>query len=623
MLGAAVIWGLLVVAITELLSLADALEATWITTAWILVSAALVVALVGRRRRNSSQVPPTVTLADLTASERIYVGGLATIAAVTGFIAVYAPPNNWDSMSYHLARVVNWLQNGSVAHYPTHYLQNLTLNPWAEFAVSHFYSLTGSDRLVNLVQWFSLVGSVIAVSAIAKQLGANRRGQILSAVVAATIPMAILQASSTQNDLVVTFWLLCMVHFGLRRKEDTSHGIADIIFLGGSIGLAILTKGTAYVYAFPFLVWFIASDLKRFRWKMLKPWAGMAGIALTVNAGHYLRNLAMFSSPLGITEGDNVFSNQAYSVPLFLSNMFKNVALHLATPVRSINLLTIDAVEGANDLLDVATNDPRTAMVDFDIPSLINHEDFAGALVMLVLIVAVVAHFLVTRKRLEDQRSLLVAYLVSVTAAALLYVLVFRWQIWAARLHLPLLVLMAPFVGAQLAKWRATWVAALVAAGLLALSVPYLLFNETRPVVANSELVEADTLENIFVLDRTELYFLSRKDVMAGYLQAIDYTETLGCTNVGILLDESGNESAWEYPFWVLLEEDEPDVRIESVAVANISRFAYDPDGAEPQCAILYAGPESGATVDWLGRTYRSAWSTSTPTITVAVLTPS
>ena len=123
-----------------------------------------------------------------------------------------------------------------------------------------FQVLSGGDQWANLVQWFSMFGSVVGVSLIAKQLGADIRGQVLAAVIAVTIPMGILQASSTQNDYVTAFWLVCLVYYILRFKEQPR--CANAVGVGASLGLALLTKGTAYLYAFPLLVWFAFSAFR-------------------------------------------------------------------------------------------------------------------------------------------------------------------------------------------------------------------------------------------------------------------------------------------------------------------------------------------------------------------------
>lgn len=98
--------------------------------------------------------------------------------------------------------------------------------PWAEFAIIHFYVLSGGDRLSNGVQWISMLGNLTGVSLIAKQLGGTKESQLLAALIAASLPMGILQASSTQTDYVVTLWLVsfliscfgsCMYRSGNRR----------------------------------------------------------------------------------------------------------------------------------------------------------------------------------------------------------------------------------------------------------------------------------------------------------------------------------------------------------------------------------------------------------------------
>jgi hypothetical protein len=50
-------------------------------------------------------------------------------------------------------------------------------------------------RFVNMVEFFSFIGSLVGVSLIAKCLGAGLRGQIFAVIVCATIPEGVLEAS--------------------------------------------------------------------------------------------------------------------------------------------------------------------------------------------------------------------------------------------------------------------------------------------------------------------------------------------------------------------------------------------------------------------------------------------
>ncbi len=224
----------------------------------------------------------------------------------------------------------------------------------------------GTNRLANSIQWFSMIGSAIGVTMIAKELGANRQGQIFSAVVGITIPMGVLQGSSTQNDYVASFWLVCFVYwiFVLKTKGNSWSALAA----GASLGLAALTKGTTYVYALPFLIWLSVSVLKTQRCKGLKLLGIAAFIFLVINLGYYIRNYNLFLNPLAITQeispGNYTiaehYSNDVFSIPELTSNVVRNIAINLGTPFDNINRFLEKAVYQFHEFLGISPNDPRT-----------------------------------------------------------------------------------------------------------------------------------------------------------------------------------------------------------------------------------------------------------------------
>jgi hypothetical protein len=75
------------------------------------------------------------------------------------------------------------------------------MTPWAEFAMLHLYLMWGGDRLVNLVEFASLVGKTVGVSSIATTFGASRFIQIITAIISATIPEGVLEASGANEHL--------------------------------------------------------------------------------------------------------------------------------------------------------------------------------------------------------------------------------------------------------------------------------------------------------------------------------------------------------------------------------------------------------------------------------------
>src|ERR1700683_4130477 len=237
-------------------------------------------------------------------------------------------------MEYHLPRVVMWISNHSVRFYPTPDFCQLVFGPWAEYAMMHTYLLWGSDRFVNFVQFFSFVGSIIGVSLVAHKLGAGLRGQVLAAVVCATIPEGVLEASGPKNTYVVTFWIVTTVAFLLEWNDDPSW--FNTVCVGLAAGLGLLTKGTAYVYL-PFLVlacWRMGS--RSVRILFLKRCSAFLILILALNAPQYIRCYELSGSPLGLplpVDFPRIEVTVAHvTVRGTLANVLRNISLHLSTP---------------------------------------------------------------------------------------------------------------------------------------------------------------------------------------------------------------------------------------------------------------------------------------------------
>jgi hypothetical protein len=370
---------------------------------------------------------------------------IGVIVSLTGLIAFVAPPNNYDSMTYHLGRVVHWIQNHGVQHYPTNIDRQLFMPPWAEFAITHFYLLSADDRLANAVQWLSMLGSIVGVSLIAKELGGDRDCQVLASLVAACLPMGILQASSTQNDYVVTFWLVCFVYYVvriLRVLEERLSIWPQGILAGVSLGLAFLTKPTAYVLIPPFLVWLSVALARNLGIKSIKIVLAISVIALAINFGHYVRNFEVYGSPLAppsYTSGQTTVSMINHgefspAISKFAFNLIRGTALEMATPFYYGNRIVEVAVEKLEIMLRIKVHAEK-----FRLTQRQNHEDFAGNPIHLLLIGFCGAVMIGQFKR--GSLSIAHTYFLSLLAGYLILCLALKWNIYITRLHLPLFVL--------------------------------------------------------------------------------------------------------------------------------------------------------------------------------------
>ena len=234
--------GVLLTLGAEALSLVRAFNRPGILVLWVVYAAALTAA--GQRWgvRVPTRLPRVPALA-------IGLGaGAAAIAVVGLFLAVKVPPNNYDSFSYHLARVLGRLQHESIWPYPSSSLWLTANPPGAELLVAQVRAATGSDLLVSTVQWLAAVLCALVAARIARQLGGQRMAAVCAAVVTLSTPIVIAEMATTQNDLVVALWCLCFISLAL--EDDLGPSVA--VYLGAAAGLALVAKPTSMFVVLPF-----------------------------------------------------------------------------------------------------------------------------------------------------------------------------------------------------------------------------------------------------------------------------------------------------------------------------------------------------------------------------------
>ncbi|NEP62240.1 MAG: 4-amino-4-deoxy-L-arabinose transferase [Symploca sp. SIO2G7] len=561
-------WAVMVTILTETLSLMGVVRVVPVSMAWLLIAAGLTFFLwqaFGSVRlktipKHWLRLNPFMNLPVML---KLSTVGVTLALLAIGITAVAAAPNHSDSMEYHLSRVMHWIQTGSVAHYPTHEVFQLYQNPWSEFAIAQLQLLSGSDRLSGCVQWVSMIGSMFGVSLIAQELGAKRGGQILAAIFAVTMPMAVLQGSSTNNDHVVALWVVCFVYFALVTMR---RGIRPLSLgcLGISLGLAILSKGTAYIYVFPFCIWLLVWGIRHLGWRMVKPVLWVVAIAIAINGGHYLRNFALFGSPLGLP-GDETAA--AFGPKYLISNVVRNLALHVDI-VRNLHLQgVITPITGIvekvvvilHDIIGVDVSEPLTTSAKdprFYVPGLSFNEDKAGN-PLHFLIILIATGLLLIDGRLQQRRRLFLYWLTS-TGVFFLFCHLLTWSSPRCRLHLPIFILFAALVGTVIASSLDRRLVGLLTVLLMVLSFQWVFTNQVRPLVGEN---------TIFGTPRASQYFMTQPQLEEIYTNAAKEITNQSCTNVGMVFENI----SFEYPYWRLLNAPRRGFRAQHIGVTNES----------------------------------------------------
>ena len=577
------------VIITEGLSAFHMLSTVPLAIAWAAFDIILISIFIIRRRWKDLR--PVVWQWQFDRFETLLVAGMVALSLLLGLIAVVAAPNNWDSMAYHLPRIMEWIQQRSLAHFPTSNLYQLFLAPGAEYIQLNVMLLSNTaDRWVNLVQWCCLLGCTLSASAIAKQLGAKRRGQVLAAVAVITIPMAVMQSTTTQNDLTVAFWLITFIVFIIEDNRQPSS--INILLAGLALGLAMLTKPTAYIYAAPFLIGWVIWRLWRYRLKTLPILATAGFISLLLCMPYWQRNWQVFHNPLGSEDNSGNFFNHKIS-PIGLGlNLLRNLGTHVMLPEEWVEPASEELAKVLSEV-NINLNDPNYTRPDhsFTLPAISFNEDRSGNFIHLIVVLAVPVVLIGRKKNLSGRIWWL--YFLAWSITILLMSLVQRWQIYQARYHLPWFIIAAPLIGLSgehVNKW-VQWLSAFI---LLIGIVPFIWFSPTKPLWTDW---------NIFNLPRREV-MMRREDMMVDYVKAQELlSRDLDCYTVGLV---SGPYD-WEYPLWALLRDakwrssDKP-YHIQHILVENESSRLEG--GSYRPCVLLVTALERPKEINYGNQTY-------------------
>jgi hypothetical protein len=584
-LQTALLLNVFIVLQSELLSIFKALTQPWVALLWFLCMA--ISAWFGWRRGIfvigwHSLVK---SIKSLNRFEVIFSAALGVILVLIFVVAFLAPPNNTDSLLYHMARVVHMAENKSLGHYVTAFQPQL-LNPiGAELVILNLRLLWGDDKLANLVQYFSMLISLVGVSALAGILGAGRKGQLVAVAFAASIPMGILQATSTQNDYVTALWLICLsVFVVLACKEEP--GLVELLCIAAALGLGLLTKGTFYPYAVPLGIWLIAHWLRQRKPVLfIKRGALIVTVVLILNLGYWVRNFITYGGPLGSSQWVSGMTSSDRGIIPLTARLVENIALNFAPPDEPTTDWMLGAIRSAFQAVYPKIN-------TFQLIWAWNHEDLAGnPLHMLMVPVSFLILLILARLGRVKDKSVL-WYGLTVIASFVALSSVIHGDLYGVRYQLPFFVSWAPVFGFAVSKLGSRRLASMAAFLFLLAALPWVFFNTTRPLIAIKKKPEPYAIRPLpfMGVTRTSSVLAASPTTILfanwNYLQKpdVDLTKAIQaseCKNIGLRIDSHDIE----YEYWWLLGAPQNGIRIESIYYSSgLARYA---DPSFKPCAII------------------------------------
>ena len=495
--------------IPQILSLASWLTSLGIWVAWLLLIAALTLLLHRQQWHGLCLLRTDAEFLLKALLSHPWSSALCVFFFVgTFFSSILYPVRNWDSLWHIMPRVFMWIQNAQVGFFTTATPQQISTYPFAALAITQVKLMWfGSDISVNLVQWSAYVLSIVFVLLLARLLGASLLGQINSALTALFIPMVILQATTTQYDLVVagitlvTVYTIMKIMYRIRTK-NTDHLWYFAIILGLLCGVGMNAKITFLLMVFPFLLTMMPIAMRKCGWRetlgyitcvisltfvLMLPWFGHLGM---VYEGDFL----------GIQiPGNAHLLAPDHSPRMLMTNAIRSSIMPLGTPIPRLNILLRNGSMRGFNLIGIDLDTPvnkEISEMPFELSSGITNYDSAASPITTVMTMVSAIVVILTAIRWRD--GILASYVLCVIVGLLCITALITWQVWIVRTLIGSMLLACPLIGIASThgtKWiRQILPVLLVLAGLHAVLV--LLWNGHAPLVSQGFRPYATTQGN-------------------------------------------------------------------------------------------------------------------------------
>lgn len=491
------------------------------------------------------------------------------LAGITFLLSITIVPNNWDSMTYHLARVANWIQNASVEYYPTNIPRQLYYSAFTEYVILHICLLFKNDQFVNMVQWFGYIISALMIYRIAREINVCRMTSIFSALLFLMCPLAIAESVTTQVDLMASMWVLIFAYFTLLIGKSScplwkKENIILIVFCASSIGFAWLTKASVCFMMLPFLFWLLMRCVrKKEKWSsILKSTLMALGIILLLAFPGFVRNYKSTGNIFAFEQMAGNLLVKTINPKLLLLNTCKNLTMEMAGKEEPDFVWR--ATMSLAERIGVDIENPEISAYQGFAEgwgcTKSYHHDMAGARVLITVsgfsvVFAGIAFGVDLLKKIKNREY--TDYLLTMFFASVIMFVCIRWQPWGNRLLLPALSTLCILLGYIADSLPNNSIKIIIISIILLLMCPDACKSIKKQKDDYADFVWAGE-------DRFDLYFKNREDNKDIYKAIVEEIQGKDVAEIGLLL---GGDT-YEYPLWVALKD--KDTELHHVVLEDI-----------------------------------------------------
>lgn len=591
-----VIWNLWSFALTEVLSCMKLLTAPAVAAGWGILDIVLIGFIIGAWHQGG-RISGLVTEVRQAVSNNklLWLTGMIVLG-----LAALTVPYNWDSMTYHLPRMMHWVQNRSAAHYAANDIRQLAAPVLAEFINVQVYLLSGGrDTLLNLLQAVSYLVNSWIIYRIADKIGADRRYAYLSVLLFMTMPIAFAEALTTQVDLFATLWMLIFVYFfidlfeadKLAADRDT---LQKCLMMAVCVALGYLAKPSVDVgMAVLLFCLLIRCVRRRDAWQVLVKLAACAlPVVLLPLIPEWVRNYHTFSSIGDSSVGSGQLVGTLapnYVVLNFIKNCVQNCP---SKYLYDSDEWMPKIVRGIARVLRADINAPSISAggyaYELSEPPVYNHDSASSPVVMILAVLCFILYLL----RRGKTRSAGNSYtLYSVLPFAVFCVIV-KWSPFITRFMVTYLAMLCPMIGYQIQQLSVED----RTKRFRDAAVPIIYFLCLTELISLTRFHEEMWHED--ASKRPRGYFAHNTEIWPEYEEVCSWINEKGYSALGIKV----GELSFEYPIWVMTES--PNIRIENILVQNKSAV-YEDMSYIPECVIVDRGYENDETITVHGQLYK------------------
>lgn len=571
---------------TEVLSLFKLISEVSIKISWSLFLACLLFISIIKftKNRNKKENIKKIQLKDIVKKVRFpYVIAILFIVTML-YISIKTTPYNWDSMTYHIPRIIQWIQNGNINHYATNIIRQIASPIFAEITDMHIYLLSDSnDMFLNVLQTVSYIINAIIVYFIARKIGCNKNFAILAMILVISMPIAFAEALSTQVDNFAALWCLIFTYLILdylnknEKIKIDKDNIIKLICLGLCLGFGFLTKPTILFSNALFTIYLLFMCIRR-KDKIKEVIISILIVGITTTIiilPSTLRNIKTFNAISNPITGEKQIiqvDRKSYFLVNFLKNLLWN---YQATFIDNNDEIIKEGLENISSTLDVSFNDESISEggIDYNIRNdLIYHHDYAvNPLIMWSLTISIILYIIGFRNN-KEKKSIM--YCIISILSFIIFISIMRFQVWETRYEISFLALLCPAISLLLnqglkEKYQKYLIGAICSIALISM------INQFGYHVKFIEQLPS----------KSEEYFRSNDGRYNFYYEICNIINDGHYKNIG--LDVS--EDTYEYPLQVMIKEK---VNIKHVNVQNSSNIYYD-DSYIPDVVISNISDEN------------------------------